>query len=601
MLEQLNRLRPLFTRKDKLLYIGVFALMVGSAGFEVIGVGAVPAFFATLSVPEKVMNHRYAGPVVQYLGLETPQELAIWGCAALVVVFVIKNVYAIGVFNTLVRVSEYHRVRLSSRLFRAYMSAPYAFYLQRNSAELLRNVQTETNEIITGVVNPSMRLVLQVATTLGIVWLVVSTMPVEVLVGVLIVLVGSWLVLKLTKGRMRKYGQIAKHERKEGIRAVNQGLGGFLDARVLGRESWFNETYERSITEFARVNRMKGVIAQASPNIIELLALSGLFIIVLALLASSVAFETIVPILAMFGAAIVKLKGSVSQIVSILNQMQYSTAALPAVLDDLNLLERHVEREERLAKKRKRADPVRLVEAVQVENVTYTYPNVETPALKNVSIRIPKGASVGFVGATGSGKTTLVNMLLGLFQPDEGRITVDGRDIHDDLRTWLDNVGYIPQTIYLLDESIRRNIAFGLEDHEIDDAKVERAMEAAQLADFVHSLPKGDQTIVGERGVRLSGGQRQRIGLARALYHDPEIIVMDEATSALDNKTENLVMEALETLKEGRTFIMIAHRLSTVRKCDTLYFMQHGEVQASGTYDELVMTHDEFREMAEVA
>ena len=600
MLEQLNRIRPLFSRRDKFLYIGLFFLMCGSAALEVIGVGAVPSFIATLSVPEKVMAYPHVRPVLEALNITTPQSLALWACAALVVVFVLKNAYVIAAYNLMVRVTEYHRVRLSTRLFRAYMSAPYEFYLQRNSAELLRNVQTETNEIVTGVINPLIRLVLNVLTTVGIIALVVVASPSEVLLGMAIVVMGSWGVLRLTKKRMKEYGRIAKEERKESIRAVNQGLGGFLDARILGREKWFNDAYEKSTSEFARVSRMKGVIAQASPNIIELLALSGLLIVVVGLLAAQTPFEAIVPILALFGTSVFRLRSSVSAIVSIINQMQFSTAALPVVLDDLNALEKP-DWEKQKEEKRQRGVIVRLKDAIEIEHLTYRYPGTHRAALQDVNLRIPKGTSVGFVGATGSGKTTLVNVLLGLYRPQQGRVVVDGRDIHDNLRTWLDNVGYIPQTIYLLDDTIRRNVAFGLSDAEIEDEKVRRAMDAAQLSDFVDSLPGGLDTVVGERGVRLSGGQRQRIGLARALYHDPEIILMDEATSALDNKTESLVMQALETLKEGRTFIMIAHRLSTVRKCDTLYFLRNGEVEASGTYDELTLTHAEFREMAEVA
>ena len=236
-----------------------------------------------------------------------------------------------------------------------------------------------------------------------------------------------------------------------------------------------------------------------------------------------------------------------------------------------------------------------------MEHVTYSYPNAAETALKDISLSIQRGQSVGFVGATGSGKTTMINVLLGLLRPKEGLITVDGQNVHNNLRGWQNNIGYIPQSIYLLDDTIRHNVAFGVPEEDIDDEQVWTAIRAAQLDEHVKSLPDGIETFVGERGVRLSGGQRQRVGLARALYHNPDVLIMDEATSALDNETENHVMQALEALKGDRTIIMIAHRLSTVRDCDQLFFLKEGRIEARGTYDELCAIHGDFRRMAEVA
>jgi ATP-binding cassette subfamily C protein len=244
---------------------------------------------------------------------------------------------------------------------------------------------------------------------------------------------------------------------------------------------------------------------------------------------------------------------------------------------------------------------VQFEKAIRLSKITYLYPETDRPALRDIHLTIHKGESVAFVGSTGSGKSTLVNIILGLLQPQTGTVEVDGVDIHQNLRGWLDHVGYIPQTIVLLDTTIRRNVAFGLPDDAIDDTQLWTVLEAAQLADYVRSLPEGLDTVVGERGVRLSGGQRQRVGLARALYPNPDVLIMDEATSALDNETENHVMQALEALKGDRTIIMIAHRLSTIRGCDCLFFLKDGRIKAHGTYDELCTLHGDFRRMVHVA
>lgn len=602
MLEQINRIRPLFSRRDKILYVGLLAAMAVGAVLEVIGVGMIPAFVATLAAPEKVMAYPVAGDLLTAVGITDGQDLVIWGCVGLIVIFFLKNIYLGFLHYAQIRITEVHRVRLSRRLFAAYMRAPYEFYVSKNSAELLRNVDAETKEIIQGVVNPLLLTVMGVLMALGVVALLVAATPGIVLLSVAVVASSSAAFLRVFKKRLKTYGQVAKRERKESLKAINQGLGSFLDARVLGREEFFIEVFHRSLSRFAEVDRLRQFTGKLFSPVMECIAVIGLFIIVLVLSSAGMDAATMVPTLALFGAAIVQLRTSVSQVVTGVSQIQFSLAAIPNVVGDLQLLEKPSHQRKRRKKQAEAPRPaLPFNEAIVLDRVTYTYPGVERPALEEVSLVIEKGASVAFVGSTGSGKSTLVNLLLGFLKPQQGTVTVDGADIYTNLRGWHRNVGYIPQTIFLLDDTIRRNIAFGIPDEEIDEEQLWTAIRAAQLEDFINSLEQGLDTIVGERGMRISGGQRQRIGLARALYHNPDVLIMDEATSALDNQTENLVMEALNELKEGRTFIMIAHRLSTVRKCDRLYFLRNGRIDAEGTYEELSLVHSDFRQMAEVA
>ena len=598
MLKQLNLIRPLFDRRDKLRYISLLILMIIGAFLDVIGIGAVPAFVAALAVPEKVMSFPIAASFLEYVGITTARDLVIWGASILMLVFFFKNIYIYGVYFFQVRTTEYHRVRLADRLFTAYMNAPWEFHLRRNSAELLRNVSSETTEIMTGVINPLLNLVMGGMMTLFTLALLVATTPGVAVVGIALVGGASWGFLRLFKNRLKTYGLEAKKERKEMIQAVNQGLAGLIDIRTLGREPYFTNVLYRSMANFARASRLRQVIAKAAPNVLEMVAVIGLLGIVLVLILRGQDSASLVPMLALYGAAIVRLRQSIGQMVGSISQIQFSGAAIPNVVEDLKNLE---------GPSWKRRKPVEALpaltfkEAIQISNVSFTYSDADRPAIQGLNLTIRKGESVGFVGSTGSGKSTLVNVILGLLKPQEGAITIDGMDIQDNLRGWLNGIGYIPQTIFLLDDTIRRNIAFGLSDEEVEEKQVWAAIEAAQLNDFIKELPQGLDTVVGERGVRLSGGQRQRIGLARALYHDPEVLVMDEATAALDNHTEDLVMKALNSLQDGRTFIMIAHRLSTVQRCDRLYFLKDGCIDATGAYDELVAAHPEFQQMAEVA
>ncbi|HMP14580.1 MAG TPA: ABC transporter ATP-binding protein, partial [Saprospiraceae bacterium] len=476
----------------------------------------------------------------------------------------------------------------------AYMYAPYTFILNRNSAELMRNVQIETKEIIQGIIIPGLGAFMGAIMTLFTAILLIVVTPWVALVGVVIIGGGSALFFRVVKNRLKRYGLTAKEERKETLKAINHGLGGLVDARMLRREPFFISYLTKSVASFARVNRLRQVIAKASPYILETISVAGLLLIVMALLFTGRDAASLIPTLALFGVATMRLRQTVSQIVSGITQIQYSLPAIGNVLDDLQELE-HTQKKD--LKKKKPA--ISFQDSIRMEGISFTYPNADSPALQDIDLTIRRGESVAFVGATGSGKSTIVNIILGLLEPTHGKITVDGVDIRDNPTNWRSHIGYIPQSIFLTDDTIARNIAFGLTDAEMNTEQLWTAIRAAQLEDFILSLPQREQTIVGERGVRLSGGQRQRIGLARALYHNPDILIMDEATSALDNQTESLVMEALENLRAERTFIMIAHRLSTVEQCDRLYYLQDGSIAGIGTFSELALDNQYFREMVE--
>ncbi|HMN89756.1 MAG TPA: ABC transporter ATP-binding protein [Saprospiraceae bacterium] len=594
---ELRRLRPFFSRKDKLTYLGLFGLMVLGALFDVIGIGAVPAFVAMLSMPEKLQQYPVVIEIMQTLQLQFDRALVIKGATILILLFIIKNAYLVWFYNRQYRIIEYHRIRLADRLFSAYMYAPYSFHLSRNSAELLRNVQVETLEIVRTVISPVLEIAMGIFMTFFTGGLLGRAAPWIGLGAVLFIGGGSALFYISIRKRLNHYGQVAKKEWKESVKAINQGLGALVEARILDKESYFTTIFRRSVSIFAKVERLRQVVSKTSPAVVESIAVGGLLAGVILMLLAGVGTETMLPIMALFGVAAVRLRQSTSQIVNGLSQLQYGIVAIPHVTDDIQFIESSAYFRQR---SKNRAQALPFEHTIEIENITFAYPESDTNVIEGLSAIIKKGESVAFVGPTGSGKSTIINILLGLLEPQSGTIKIDGQPTQENLTGWLRHVGYIPQTIFLLDDSIRNNIAIGIEPTHIDDDKVWKAAKAAQLDEFIRTLPQGLDTIVGERGIRLSGGQRQRVGLARALYHEPEVLVMDEATSSLDNHTESLVMQALNSIKEGRTFIMIAHRLSTVEQCDRLYFLKQGKVAAVGTFNELVEQYNDFRQMAEV-
>nr|MDA3897998.1 ABC transporter ATP-binding protein [Desulfobacteraceae bacterium] len=310
--------------------------------------------------------------------------------------------------------------------------------------------------------------------------------------------------------------------------------------------------------------------------------------------------ESVAPILALFAVSFVRLKASISQLVNGVNQLRFGVVSINPVYTDLKLLEtiqRKAVSKNNCIRSQQGWD---FSKELRLEDICYRYPDCEEYALKDVHLTLHKGHCIALVGKTGSGKTTLVDVILGLLEPECGNILLDGCDINTNLTAWQTNLGYIPQFIYLTDDSISHNIALGLDDSEINDDQLWQAIRAAQLESFVQTLPQGEETIIGEHGIKLSGGQRQRIGIARALYHNPEVLIMDEATSALDNATEKAVVDSIHQLKGEKTIIMIAHRLSTVQNSDKLYFMKNGQIEMSGTYKELINSHREFREMTQI-
>jgi len=597
MLDSLKKLFALFPRRDHAKLGILFGMMLVASILELLGIGMIPLFVVAVSNPDSLLQYPVVGDLLLSAGITTAEQLAVYGAIVLLGVYLVKNLY-LGFFTYIKKKFTANRaVALENRIFEAYMTSPYTFYISRNSAELLRNVVSETNKAVNGILLPFMELTLNVIMSIVILGTLLALEPMITMVTMIILGSAGGFFLTRTRTKIRQYGRDSRKAHKKKNQSVLQGLGGLKATRILNRERHFLNTYKSwaSVSKDAAI--YSHVVKTIPKFITETLAVTGILLIALLLIWEGRSVAAIIPLLALFGAATLRLLPAFNKAVAEITAIQFNAPAVEAIYEDLTMLESEYG-DMRTEILRKTTTTLALDTVVSIINIRYHYPGQKEWAVDDVSLDIQRGSAVAIVGHSGAGKTTMVDLILGLLEPDEGAICVDGVNIARNRRGWQRNLGYIPQQIYLLDDTIRANIAFGLPDDLIDEDQLTEAIEAAQLGELIKMLPDGRDTRVGERGVRLSGGQQQRVGIARALYGNPQVLVMDEATSALDNVTEKYVTEAIDRLRGDRTIIMIAHRLTTVENCDAIYLMKDGKVIAQGTYEELISESREFRRMS---
>ncbi len=595
MREIIHKLFFILPKGDPIKVFMLFGLMLIAAALEVIGIGMIPAFVSIVASPERVLELEIIQPLLNSLEIESSRDLLLWGSGVLVGVFVLKSAYIL-LFNYIqARFIYNRRYTISHRMMSNYMKAPYTFHLQRNTAELLRNITQEVTILINDVLRKILSISKEGVMALSILLLLFVAEPLITLMVIFFAGFGAGTFLYFTRKKVKEYGEQEQVHRREMIKAVNQGLGGLKDARVLNREAEFIEKFSTEARRSTRLLTYISYIKKVPQPLIETIAVMGMMLIASILVWQGRPMSTIIPILTLFGMAIVRLMPAVRTITSDYTYLMYNLVSINPIYNDLRELD---DNSKKFIEDRKKTTPLIFKGVIDINNISFTYPNSNEITLKNISLQISRGSAIGLIGESGAGKSTIVDLILGLMEPSSGEIMVDGINIHKNLSAWQQKIGYIPQSIYLADETLKSNVAFGLPEEEIDEDKVIKALKMAQLESLVDQLPDGLNTLLGEHGTRLSGGQRQRVGIARALYHDPDVLVMDEATSALDNLTEKEISKSIDSLKGDRTIIMIAHRLSTVKNCDILYLMKEGVIFESGTYDELVKNNQEFKKMA---
>ena len=552
----------------------ILLLMVGGSVLETFSLGLVVPAVGMLVRPNYVRNFPF---IDNLLGHPSERQFAIIAMAVLVMTYVAKSTFLVWSAWVQSGYSTSVTTRIGKQLFENYLRQPYPFHLQRNSAILIRNSQNSAS-LMGGVFEPVLTVAADSLVTLGLFALLIKLEPMGTLVTLAVFGVSAWTFRQFTNSRIRRWGEAQNFHKGMVMQHLQQGFGGAKDVKVLGRESYFISEYSQHLVGNAQVARRFG-IAQGLPRIgLEILTIIGLASLVSTMVISDKGLVNVLPVLGLFGAAAFRLIPAVGRTMSMLQTIALNRPVLRDLRRDLALT---------YAQSGQRTEHLGFAYSIQVSSLTFQYEAALSPALNNVSLMVKRGEAVGLVGPSGSGKSTLVDILLGLLEPTSGRVLVDGTDIHDNLRGWQDQIGYVPQSIFLTDDTLRRNVAFGLPKDQIDDNALTSAIRSAQLEDFVASLPDGLDTIVGERGVRLSGGQRQRIGIARALYNNPDVLVLDEATSSLDTETEHGVMQAVQALQGEKTVIIVAHRLSTVEYCDRLYRLENARIVDEGTFSEV--------------
>ena len=568
-----SKIRSLLTPAQRRTAGWLVAMMVVGMVLETVGIGLVMPAVALFIQGDVRARYPQLAPLLERLGNPSQNELLVGGMLLLVGVYVIKTLYLGLLAWRQTRFVFGVQVEVSQRLFSTYLRQPYTFHLQRNSAQLIRNAFGEVAGL-TAALTDGMTLLTESLVATGIAIMLIAIEPLGSMI-VFIALGGATaLFYRSMRARITRWGKARQLHDGLRIQHLQQGLGGAKDVKVLGREDDFLSQYGTHNQQSARAAQFQQTLQQLPRLWLELLAIVAMAALVMTLLAQGRSTPYIVSAMGLFAAASFRLMPSLNRVISAIQSLRYSLPVIDVLYDEFKL-------DPGVAAATGGAVPV-LQREIRLDGVTYTYPDAPTPAVSGMSIRIGRGETVGIVGASGSGKSTLIDVILGLLSPESGSVSVDGADIRLNMRNWQDQIGYVPQFIYLTDDTLRRNVAFGLSGDQIDDAAVRRAIRAAQLEEFVASLPDGLETVIGERGVRLSGGQRQRIGIARALYHDPGVLILDEATSALDGATERGVMEAVSALHGQKTIIIVAHRLSTVERCDRLYRLDRGRVVGEG-------------------
>lgn len=567
------------TRRERWLATGLIFLMLIGMGFEMLGIGLVMPALGFLVHDAETGLPPWAESLIVRLGHPSEIELLLGGLFFLLFVYLIKAAFLMFMAYCQSHFVARLQTDLSHRLFGIYLSQPWPFHLERNSAELIRNV--DSIHIFAITCTALMTLLAELLVVLGVVSLLICVEPKGALVVGGLLGASALLYDLSTRSRLTQWGARRHRHHAMVLRHLQEGLGGVKDVKVLGCEQALLERFRLDAEGLARMNSRQSLFQQIPRLWYELLAVAALCILTAVMIWQGKPISSLVPVLGLFGTAAFRLLPSVNRLALSVQQLRFTDALVSTVRNELST--------QIAAPSAGRGPALTFSNCIQLDHVSYQYGAGRARALDGVCLSIPRGAAVGIIGGSGAGKSTLVDVILGLLEPTSGELTVDGHDVGRNSRSWLDCVGYVPQQIYLADDTLRRNIAFGLNDAEIDESAVIKAVETAQLKKFIATLPDGLDTVVGERGVRLSGGQRQRIGIARALYYDPAVLVLDEATSALDNDTEKEVMAAVDSLHGEKTLVIVAHRLSTVSHCDVIYRIDHGRVVASGTAKEMLL------------
>ena len=551
----------------------VLVLILLGTALEILGVGLVIPVVTLISEPEIVNYPPRLKALHEYLGSPTHTIFTLWALGALLVSFYLKNLF---LFFSIHRQNKFLyglQSQLASELVAGYFRRPYSFHLSHSTADLLQKVNGELSTFIQNVLGPGLWVISEAFVVLALLGLAMIVNPSGALIVIGGLAFGMASYYHFFKKHVEHWGHQSQEHAAGMYRQMQHGLGGIKEVKLFGRESFFAKAFSKHSKGLASNIGRYNFLSQSSRQVIELLIITVLLGAAMLLVWRGGELTGVMPLLAFFGAAAFRLMPSAQRLLANAHNIRYGSRAVRLIKPDIEAARQLGDETQA------RPRPMKFEESIELENMTYQYPDEERNVLSNINLRIPRGVMVGIQGESGAGKSTLLDLLMGLLTPTEGQLSVDGRPISDAEGAWQANIGYVPQNIFLTDDTLRRNVAFGLEDNKIDEERVWDALRLAQLENFTAQRDKGLDAQLGERGLRISGGERQRIGIARALYHDPQVLVLDEATASLDPDTEAEFLKGLDVLRKKKTLIIISHRPAAVQDCDYLYEVVGGQLR----------------------
>jgi len=587
-----RKLISFFDEKDRKKMYGILFCVIVMGFIEMVSIAAIFPFLAVISRPEVIETNLYLHYVYQGLGFSTPKYFMFFLGCGVFSLLVIGNLFSAFTTWLMMRFSYAQGYKISTNLLEKYLSQPYPFFLHNNSNYLQKNILAEVDRLVTGIVI-NLGLTVSKAIVGASILILLLIIDAKLTAIIFLSMGGAYCMFyALTAKKLRAAGIQSSAVNSERYTTISEVLGAIKELKTLNRENTFIAHYYSSAKRYARFESTSQLTPLVIRYLIEILAFGGMLLIALYLIWTKDSLNRFLPLLGLYALSGYRLMPAAQQIFSGITLGKYHSGAVDILYDDYKLLGRKIDNNQKKV--------IKLNHALMLEAINYSYPQANHTCIQNLSLSIRSCTTIGFVGYSGAGKTTLVDIILGLLTPDQGSINVDGEYLDDNnMSAWQKNIGYVPQNIYLTDSSISSNIAFGIDSEHIDINKVKRAAELAHLDKFIlEELSNGYDTLIGEAGVRLSGGQRQRIGIARALYHEPQLLIFDEATSALDNQTEKVIIDAIHNFSKKKTIILIAHRLQTVKDCDVIYVLEKGKIVGQGTYDELIDNNNMFKSLA---
>lgn len=575
----IRKLKVLLDKKQKWRMAFLVVLMLIGAVLETLGVSLILPVMNIILEENAVEKHWYLKWIVDTFNIDGTRNLTIFVMVALILAFVIKNVFLFFQQKATLKFVYTNQFATSRRMMINYMQRPYEYYLNADTAVIQRSITSDVNNMY-GLILALLQLLSEAIVFIALVAISFAT-DVMMTITVTVLLVAILILIKeVIKPTMQRAGQENQDFYSGLFKWINQSVTGIKEIKIAGKEPYFINEYSKCGNGYVNAVQRYTLYNSTPRLLIETVAIAGMVLYLLVMLIRGADAVDIMPQITLLALVAMRLIPCANRMNTYLTSISYFEPFLLGVSDNLQteIRDESVNYDEGHYAKKIEVQKLPVTKEIELRDITYKYPNTEKYIFDHAGFEIPVGKSIGIVGTSGSGKTTIVDVMLGLLETESGQILADGEDVSNNYQGWLKNIGYIPQTIFMLDSSIRKNVAFGVPDEDIDDSKVWQALKEAKLDEFVKGLPEGLDTGIGERGIRLSGGQRQRIGIARALFEDPELLVLDEATSALDNETEAAIMESINSLHGRKTLVIIAHRLQTIEKCDMVYRVLEGKI-----------------------